>query len=102
MKKLPVVLIGNSIGSVIALKASKEIQAGCKSLILIDCAQRTMDDKRLSEQSFLMRISRPMVKTLVKRRWLSKTLFTNLAKKNFIKSILKIAYPSGQRTFLKS
>ncbi len=93
--KKPVILIGNSIGCVIALKASEEIISGCKGLILIDCATRTMDDKRLSEQSLLMRLSRPVMKTLVKRRWLSENLFKGLTNTSFIKSILKLAYPTG-------
>ncbi len=92
----PVVLIGNSIGGVIALNASKKIEKGCKGLILIDCAQRTMDDKRLYEQSLLMRFLRPVLKTLVRQRLLSSTLFKNAANKPFIEKILKIAYPSGK------
>ena len=93
--KRPVLLIGNSIGAVVALKASKELQKRCLGVVLIDCAQRTMDDKRLAEQSLPMRFMRPVIKTLVRQRFLSKTLFINAAKPNFIKRILKTAYPSG-------
>ena len=92
----PVVLIGNSIGGVVALNASKILGKRCLSLILIDCAQRTMDDKRLSEQSLLMRFLRPIIKTLVRQRLLSSTLFKNAANPTFIEKILKIAYPSGE------
>ena len=91
----PVLLIGNSIGAVIALKSSKELINGCAGVILIDCAQRTMDDKRLSEQSLFMRLMRPIIKTLVRQRFLSNALFTNAANPGFIEKILKIAYPSG-------
>ena len=65
-------------------------------IILIDCAQRTMDDKRLAEQSLFMRFLRPVVKTLVRQRFLSSNIFKNAANKSFIKKILKIAYPSGR------
>ena len=44
--KKPVLLIGNSIGGVIALNTSKQLSHKCLGVILIDCAQRTMDDKR--------------------------------------------------------
>ena len=44
--KSPVYLVGNSIGGVIALKAAEILKDNCKGIILIDCAQRTMDDKR--------------------------------------------------------
>ena len=47
--KSPVYLVGNSIGGVIALKAAESLKDHCKGVILIDCAQRTMDDKRLKK-----------------------------------------------------
>ncbi len=93
--KKPVLLIGNSIGGVIALNTSKKLSNNCRGVILIDCAQRTMDDKRLSEQSLLMRFLRPVIKTLVRQRFLSFTIFKNAANRKFIKKILKVAYPSG-------
>ena len=91
----PVLLVGNSIGAVIALNASEKISNGCKGVVLIDCAQRTMDDKRLGEQSLVMRFIRPVMKTLVRQRFLSERIFKNAANPNFIKKILEIAYPSG-------
>ena len=93
--KKPVLLIGNSIGGVIALNTSKKLSEKCLSVILIDCAQRTMDDKRLAEQSLFMRFLRPVIKTLVRQRLLSTNIFKNAASPAFIKKILKIAYPSG-------
>ena len=91
----PVVLIGNSIGGVIALRAAQLLGEKCRKIILIDCAQRTMDDKRLMEQPLSMRLLRPVIKTLVRQRWFSKNIFSTVAKPNFIEKILKIAYPSG-------
>ena len=91
----PVLLIGNSIGAVIALNASTKISQGCSAIVLINCAQRTMDDKRLAEQPLLMRFARPVIKTIVRQRLFSKTIFKNAANQNFIQKILKIAYPSG-------
>jgi len=93
--KKPVLLIGNSIGGVVALNTSKKLSKKCLSVILIDCAQRTMDDKRLLEQSLLMRFLRPVIKTLVRQRILSSNIFKNAANPSFIEKILKVAYPSG-------
>jgi|TARA_B100001094_G_scaffold153914_1_gene149006 pimeloyl-ACP methyl ester carboxylesterase len=93
--KKPTLLIGNSIGGVIALNTSKQLSRKCLGVILIDCAQRTMDDKRLAEQSLLMRFLRPIIKTLVRQRILSSNIFKNAAKPTFIEKILKVAYPSG-------
>ena len=91
----PVLLVGNSIGAVIALNASERISNRCKGVVLINCAQRTMDDKRIREKSLFMRFIRPVIKTLVRQRFLSEKLFNNAAKPDFIRKILEIAYPSG-------
>ena len=93
--KKPVLLIGNSIGGVIALHTSKKLSQKALGVILIDCAQRTMDDKRLAEQSLLMRFLRPVIKTFVRQRLLSSNIFNIAAKPKFITKILKVAYPSG-------
>ncbi|AAZ58696.1 hydrolase [Prochlorococcus marinus str. NATL2A] len=92
--KKPVLLIGNSIGGVIALNTSKKLSQKALGVILIDCAQRTMDDKRLAEQSLLMRFLRPVIKTFVRQRLLSSNIFNIAAQPKFIAKILKVAYPS--------
>ena len=93
--KSPVYLVGNSIGGVVALKAAEVLQKNCNGLILIDCAQRTMDDKRLKRKDILMNFLRPVIKTLVRQRIISNTLFERAANPKVIKQILKKAYPSG-------
>ncbi len=94
--KTPVYLVGNSIGGVIALKAAEILKDDCKGVILIDCAQRTMDDKRLKKSDILMNLLRPILKTLVRQRIISNTLFTRAANPKVIKKILEQAYPSGK------
>ncbi len=92
----PVYLVGNSIGGVIALKAAETLKNNCKGVILIDCAQRTMDDKRLKRNDILMNFLRPLLKTFVRQRIISNTLFTRAANPKVIKQILQKAYPSGK------
>ena len=94
--KSPVYLIGNSIGGVIALKAAEILKNDCRGVILIDCAQRTMDDKRLLKSDILMNLLRPILKTFVRQRIISNTLFTRAANPKVIKKILEQAYPSGK------
>ena len=94
--KAPVYLIGNSIGGVIALKAAEILKENCKGITLIDCAQRTMDDKRLKKNDILMHFLRPVLKTLVRQRLVSNTLFSRAANPKVIKKILEKAYPSGK------
>ena len=96
----PVLLIGNSIGGVVALKAaellskSTSMENQCIGVVLIDCAQRLMDDKQLSKKPILMRWTRPLLKGLVRQRWLSTALFRNAARPGVIRSVLQLAYPS--------
>ena len=93
----PVLLVGNSIGGVVALRAAQLLGPDqCKRVVLIDCAQRLMDDKQLATQPAWMRWIRPLLKTMVSQRWLSTALFRNAARPGVIRSVLKQAYPSGQ------
>jgi len=91
-------LIGNSIGAMVALTAARFLLAKGKSptqVILIDCAQRTLDDKRAAQLPGWERASRPLVKTLVRQRWVIAPLFRLLAQPAFIRRVLARAYPSG-------
>ena len=92
----PVFLIGNSIGGIVALRAAQILQDNCAGVILIDCAQRTMDDKRLKKNNFLMNLIRPIIKTAVRPRFISNTIFKRAANRKIIREILKKAYPSGK------
>ena len=94
--KTPVLLIGNSIGGIIALKTSQLLQDNCRGVILIDCAQRQMDDKRLQEQPVITQLMRPLLKGLVRQRCLSENIFSIITQEFFIKKVLTIAYPSNQ------
>jgi pimeloyl-ACP methyl ester carboxylesterase len=91
-------LVGNSIGGMVALTAARLLrqrQQPPHQVVLIDCAQRTLDDKRLAEQPALARAGRPTLKRLVRQRWLLAPLFRLLAQPRFIRGVLAQAYPSG-------
>ena len=92
----PIFLIGNSIGGIVALKAAQILKGNCQGLILLDCAQRKMDDKRLKSNDVLMNFIRPILKTLVRQRIISNSLFKRAANRKIIEQILKKAYPSGK------
>lgn len=64
-------------------------------LILIDCAQRRLDDKRLGEQPPLARLGRPLLKQLVRRRAVIQPLLRLLARPAAVRQALAQAYPSG-------
>ncbi len=91
----PVRLVGNSIGGVVALRAAQILESRCRGVVLIDCAQRLMDDKQLASQPAWMTWIRPLLKTMVRQRWLSTALFRNAARPGVIRSVLQQAYPSG-------
>ena len=91
-------LIGNSVGAVVALNTALALQrAGTPAaqVVLIDCAQRTLDRKRLKEQPPLQQTFRPWLEAAVRQRWLLGPLFRLLARPSFIRQVLTQAYPSG-------
>ena len=95
----PVQLIGNSIGGVVALNAARLLEEqgqAARQVILVDCAQRALDDKRLADQPPLRRWGRPALKALVKQRWLTRTLFKAVANAGVIEKVLRQAYATGQ------
>ena len=91
-------LVGNSIGGVVALRAAEMLETRgtpAEGVVLIDCAQRAIDDKRVSEQPPLRALGRPLLKQLVQQRWITGPLFRSLARPSIIRSVLKLAYPTG-------
>jgi len=54
-----------------------------------------MDDKQLATQPAWMAWIRPLLKAMVRQRWLSTALFRNAARPSVIRRVLKQAYPSG-------
>ena len=55
-----------------------------------------MDDKRLKKSDILMNLLRPALKTFVRQRIISNTIFTRAANPKVIKQIIEKAYPSGK------
>jgi len=94
----PLHLVGNSIGAVVCLNAARLLARGGQppaGVVLIDCAQRTLDDKRVAQLPAWERACRPLLKQLVRRRWLLAGLFRSLARPAVIRQVLRQAYPSG-------
>ncbi len=90
-----VVLVGNLIGEVVALLAVQLLGTSCQSLVLVDCAQRLMVDKQIDRLPAWMHWIRPLLKRMVRQRWIRTSLFQNAARPNLIRSVPKQAYPSG-------
>ena len=94
----PLQLVGNSIGGVVALNAARllqELGTPPQQVVLIDCAQRALDGKRLAELPPLQRWSRPLLMATVRQRWLIRGLFQLLARPAVVRQVLAQAYPSG-------
>lgn len=92
-------LVGNSIGGVVALAVANRLETMNKpavNIVLIDCAQRALDDKRLSEQTPFRRFARPLLKAVVRQRWLTSAIFSAIARPEIIRSVLLRAYPTGK------
>lgn len=94
----PYHLVGNSIGGVVALAASQCLSRRGhppSQVVLIDCAQRALDERRVSDLPPLQQLSRPLLKRMVRQRWLTANLFRFLARPAFIRQVLQVAYPTG-------
>ncbi len=94
----PLHLLGNSIGGLVALNTARLLEQNGRAasqVVLIDCAQRTLDEKRIAELPIWEQAGRPVVKQLVRQRWLLAALFSVLARPGFIRRVLRVAYPSG-------
>jgi len=94
----PLHLIGNSIGGVVALTAARLLEAEGRppvQVVLIDCAQRLLDRKRLAELPPWERAGRPLLQRLVRQRRAIALLFRVLARPAMIRRVLTTAYPSG-------
>jgi len=92
-------LIGNSIGGVVALNAARlllEQGHPPSQLLLLDCAERELDLKRLPEQAWPARAGRPLLMALVRQRWLVTSLFRWFARASVVRQVLLQAYPSGR------
>ena len=92
-------LIGNSIGGVVALNAARLLQdqgTPPHQVILIDCAERELDLKRLSEQPWPAQLGRPLLMALVRQRWLVGSLFRWFARPALVRQVLLQAYPTGR------
>lgn len=95
----PLHLIGNSIGGVVALTAARLLERRGRppcQVVLIDCAQRSLDAKRLAELPAWERAARPLLMRIVRQRWVIAPLFRLLARPDMIRRVLAIAYPSGR------
>ena len=91
-------LIGNSIGGVVCLNAARMLSEGGQppsQVVLIDCAERELDLKRLPEQPIGAQLSRPLVMALVRQRWIVSNLFRFFARAGAVRTVLKQFYPSG-------
>lgn len=96
--KRPFHLVGNSIGGVVALASAKLLSSrghAPSQVILIDCAQRALDERRVQSLPMVQRLTRPLLKRMVRQRWLTETLFRFLARPAFIRQVLLVAYPTG-------
>ncbi len=94
----PIHLIGNSIGALVALVAADRLESAGhapRQVVLIDCAQRTLDERRIASLPGWEKASRPLIKQLVRQRWLLAPLFRFVGRPGFIRQVLAQAYPSG-------
>ncbi len=88
----PAVLVGNSIGCIVALQAAVSDPDQVLGIAMLDCSLRLLHDRKRSSLSWLRRTSTPVIQSLLGNRTLGHFFFQQLARPHIIRNILREAY----------
>ena len=88
----PVVLVGNSIGCIVALQAAVTDPAQVLGVAMLDCSLRQLHDDKRQELPWFRRTSTPLIQSILGIRRVGHFFFKQLARPNVIRGILLEAY----------
>ncbi|WJI25891.1 alpha/beta fold hydrolase [Thermosynechococcus sp. B1] len=88
----PTVLIGNSIGCVVALQAAVFQPAWVSQLILLNCSLRQLHDRKRSQLPLYRRWGTSLLQQLLGNRTLGTYFFRQIAQRRTVRRILHQAY----------
>jgi pimeloyl-ACP methyl ester carboxylesterase len=88
----PTVLIGNSIGCVVALQAAVDAPARCPGVVLVNCSLRLLHDRKRRTLPWYRRMSAPILQRILTNRAIGHYFFSRLARPQVIRKILLQAY----------
>lgn len=90
--KTSTVLVGNSVGCIVAMQAAVIAPELVQSVALLNCSLRLLHDRRRAEQPWYRRVGTPLLQKVLSIRRLGHNFFRLIAKPNTVRKILLKAY----------
>jgi pimeloyl-ACP methyl ester carboxylesterase len=88
----PTVLIGNSIGCIVALQVAVTCSELCLGVALIDCSLRLLHDRKRATLPWYQQWGTPLLQGVLRIKWIGKLFFRQVAQRQVVRKILLQAY----------
>jgi pimeloyl-ACP methyl ester carboxylesterase len=88
----PAFLVGNSIGSIVAMQAAVDHPELASGVALLNCSLRLLHDRRRDQLPWYRRVGAPILQNLLSVRGLGQGFFRLIAKPKTVRKILLQAY----------
>jgi pimeloyl-ACP methyl ester carboxylesterase len=88
----PAVLVGNSIGCIVALQAAVLRPQICLGVSLIDCSLRLLHDRKRHTLPWYQQWGTPLLQSFLSVEWFGKLFFRQLAQRQVVRKVLLQAY----------
>lgn len=92
----PTVLVGNSIGCVVALQAAVNAPELCRGVVMLNCSLRLLHDRKRVTLPWYRRFSAPLLQKILTNRRIGYYFFSRLARPQVIRNILRQAYAHAE------
>jgi pimeloyl-ACP methyl ester carboxylesterase len=88
----PTVLVGNSIGCIVALQVAVTRSELCLGVAMLDCSLRLLHDRKRATLPWYKQFGTPLLQGMLRIEWMGKLFFQQLAQRSVVKKILLQAY----------
>lgn len=90
----PALLVGNSIGCIVAMQTAVDYPDLVRGVALLNCSLRLLHDQRRSTLPWHQRVGAPFLQNLLSIRWIGQQFFNQIAQPKVVRKILLQAYRS--------
>lgn len=88
----PAFLIANSIGCIAIMQAAVDNPDMVRGVAMLNCTLRLLHDRRRATQPWYKQIGAPLLQQVLKRKWVGKAFFNQVAQVETVRKILLKAY----------
>jgi pimeloyl-ACP methyl ester carboxylesterase len=88
----PAFLVGNSIGSIVAMQAAVDNPDIALGVALLNCSLRLLHDRKRATLPWYRRLGAPIIQQVLTVKWIGQLFFNRLAKPKVVRKILSQAY----------